>query len=210
MTARRRAVRRHRVPRLPLRLHRRGRLRDLRARRRRGRALPSALLADAGVKPIGLGARDSLRLEAGPLPLRPRHRRRRPRRSRPASPGRSRSAAARRAASPAPSASSASSPTAPTRMRVGIQPEGRAPAREGADDHDADGRRDRRRHLRRLRPDRRRPGRHGLCRRALRRAGHRLSARSCAARPLPAKVAPCRSSPHRYHRAEQLQEENPT
>ena len=51
--------------RLALRLHRRGRLRDLGRRGRRATALRDALLADERVKPIGLGARDSLRLEAG-------------------------------------------------------------------------------------------------------------------------------------------------
>ena len=52
----------------PVGLHRRRRLRDF-DNRRRGRAqLADALVADERVKPIGLGARDSLRLEAG-LPL---------------------------------------------------------------------------------------------------------------------------------------------
>ena len=49
------------------RLHRRGRRRDRRARRRSPPSLWRAL-ADAGVRPAGLGARDTLRLEAG-LPL---------------------------------------------------------------------------------------------------------------------------------------------
>ena len=39
-------------------------------------ALARALLAEPEVKPVGLGARDTLRLEAGPVPLRPRHRHR--------------------------------------------------------------------------------------------------------------------------------------
>ncbi len=50
---------------LPLRLHRRGRFRDLARRRTTPSALARALLAEPEVKPIGLGARDSLRLEAG-------------------------------------------------------------------------------------------------------------------------------------------------
>ena len=37
-------------------------------------ALARALLAQPEVKPIGLGARNSLRLEAGPVPVRQRHR----------------------------------------------------------------------------------------------------------------------------------------
>ena len=45
-------------------LHRRGRLRDLGAGRRCGRA-GRALLREPEVKPAGLGARDTLRLEAG-------------------------------------------------------------------------------------------------------------------------------------------------
>jgi aminomethyltransferase len=49
----------------PQRLHRRRRLRNLRARRPQAEALARALLAQPEVKPIGLGARNSLRLEAG-------------------------------------------------------------------------------------------------------------------------------------------------
>ena len=69
----------------------------------------------------------------GPLPLRPRHRRDHQSRSRRASPGRSRSGGAARAAFPAPSASRTSWPTDRKRKRVGIKPDGRAPAREGAE-----------------------------------------------------------------------------
>jgi glycine cleavage system aminomethyltransferase T len=47
------------------RLHRRRRLRDLGARRSRPKRLARALLAQPEVKPAGLGARDTLRLEAG-------------------------------------------------------------------------------------------------------------------------------------------------
>ena len=73
----------------------------------RVRAIVERLLSEPSVKLIGLGARDSLRLEAGPLPLRPRHRhddvagRGRARLVDPASGG------ARRAAFPAPSGCSA-------------------------------------------------------------------------------------------------------
>ena len=103
--------------------------------------LAELLLAEPEVKPIGLGARDSLRLEAGPLPLRPRHRRR-PRRPieagldlvDPEAPPRGRRLSGRRRAS------SARSRTARARVRVGIKPEGRAPAREGADIATPDGR----------------------------------------------------------------------
>ncbi len=65
------------------------------------------LLADDRVKPIGLGARDSLRLEAGSASTAMTSTRR-PRRSRRRSPGRSRSAGARRGAFRAQSACSAS------------------------------------------------------------------------------------------------------
>ena len=57
--------RRHAVLRHPLGLHRRGRLRDLAAGRATPRRSPRRLLAEPEVAPIGLGARDSLRLEAG-------------------------------------------------------------------------------------------------------------------------------------------------
>ena len=46
-------------------LYRRGRVRDLGARGAGARPLPEALLAQPEVAPIGLGARDCLRLEAG-------------------------------------------------------------------------------------------------------------------------------------------------
>ena len=52
----------------PLGLYRRGRLRDLGARARRVETVADLLADQPEVKPIGLGARDSLRLEAG-LPL---------------------------------------------------------------------------------------------------------------------------------------------
>ena len=50
------------------------------------------------------------------------------------------------------------------RQRVGIKPEGRAPAREGTIIQNAAGPRHRQHHLRRLRPHGQWPCRHGLCR----------------------------------------------
>ena len=49
----------------PHRLYRRGRLRDFAGRRAMPSVSPARLLAEPEVLPIGLGARDSLRLEAG-------------------------------------------------------------------------------------------------------------------------------------------------
>ena len=59
------AGRRLRLPRLALGLHRRGRLRDLGRRPTMPSSLRACSPADPAVQPIGLGARDSLRLEAG-------------------------------------------------------------------------------------------------------------------------------------------------
>ena len=64
MTAAEVALRRRSLPRHPLRLYRRGWLRDFAAGGGR-RGAGARLLAEPEVQPIGLGARDSLRLEAG-------------------------------------------------------------------------------------------------------------------------------------------------
>ena len=92
------------------------------------------------MKPIGLGARDSLRLEAG-LCLYGHDI------DETTSPGRGRSRLVDRQAPPqrrrlhrAPAASAGADATAPPRKRVGIKPEGRAPAREGTLITDDDGR----------------------------------------------------------------------
>ena len=116
---------------------------------RHAEAFWDALLADDRVKPIGLGARDSLRLEAG-LPLYGHDLdetdlpdRSRPQIRRQQAPPRS------RRLSPAAPASSASSPASLSRIRVGLLVEG-APARDGADILDAAGAVDRQGHQRRL------------------------------------------------------------
>ena len=49
----------------PLRLHRRGRLRNLHAPAHEAEQVAEAILAEPGVVPAGLAARDTLRLEAG-------------------------------------------------------------------------------------------------------------------------------------------------
>ena len=141
MTAPPATRRRRRLPRLALRLHRRGRLRDLgRGRRTRSSCRASCCWPSTGVKPIGLGARDSLRLEAGlclyghDIDETTSPDRGRPRLVDPEAPARA------RAASPAPSASRASwpnGPSAPARRhqarRPGAGPRGhRDPGRRRA------------------------------------------------------------------------------
>ena len=91
------------------------------------------LLAQPEVKPIGLGARDSLRLEAGPLPLRPRHRHHDDAdRGGPAVEHRQ-GAPRRRAAFPGAAVIQKQIAEGAPRKRVGLLPEGKAIAREGAE-----------------------------------------------------------------------------
>ena len=164
----------------------------------RGRAFARLLLAEPGVAPIGLGARDSLRLEAGlclygheldetAIP------------SKRGSAGRSRSAAASRAAFPAPSAFGARWLKG---RRAGASACGPRDGRRRAKARRSYRRRraDRRRHLRRLWPERRRADRDGLCRRAY--AARRNARRSRRARQ-DADVrasSHCRFHPHAYYR----------
>ena len=84
-------------------------------------------------------------------------------------------------------------------MRVGIKPEGRAPAREGTEIRSHRGRTDRQGHVRRLRPERQRPDRHGLCRKRLRRARHAVQL-IVRGKELPASVVALPFVPHRYVR----------
>ncbi len=188
------------VLRHPLRLHRRGRVRDLGRRR-----IDAAALAEAAARRARGRADRSRRARLAAarsraLPLRPRHRRdddpdrgRTRLDDRQAPPRRGR--LSRRRRDPA-----RSSPRAPPRKRVGIRPDGRAPAREDTAIVDAAGDADRRGHQRRLRPVGRRPDRDGLCRRRPCRRRHRRSRSSCAACRGPARVVPLPFVPHRYYR----------
>ena len=144
---RRRAVLRH-----ALRLYRRGRVRDFGA----GRATPRASPSGCSPSPRSRRSGSARATRCGSRPgsastattsTRPR------RRSRPISPGRSASAAAPRAAFPAPrSILRQLRRGRRARKRVGIRPDGRAPAREGTAIVDAAGSAIGTRHQRRLRP----------------------------------------------------------
>ena len=84
------------------------------------------------MQPIGLGARDSLRLEAGSASTATTSTRP-PARSRRAWYGRSRSAAASEGGFPGAARIQDELANGPKRRRVGIRPDGRAPAREGTE-----------------------------------------------------------------------------
>ena len=116
------------------------------------------------MQPIGLGARDSLRLEAG-LCL---YGHDIDETTSPVEAGLAWSIQKRRRSEGGfPGAERIQDELAngPKRRRVGIRPDGRAPAREGTEILSPAGDAHRRRHLGRLRPQRQRPRRHGLCRR---------------------------------------------
>ena len=108
------------------------------AGRRTRASVAERLLAEPEVAPIGLGARDTLRLEAGlclyghdidetTTPVEA------------GLPGPSASAAAPKAGFPAPPIVLRQLAEGPRRKRVGILPDGRAPAREGTESLDARG-----------------------------------------------------------------------
>ena len=152
------------------------------------------LLAEPEVAPIGLGARDSLRLEAG-LCL---YGHELDENTDPIEAGLSWSIQKRRRLEggfPGAARIQKALTEGPARRRVGLRPDGRAPAREGAEIVDAAGARDRPRHLGRLRPQRRRADRDGLCRqrkRCVRRSAVAHRARQAARR---ARRAPAFPSP---------------
>ena len=179
----------------PLGLYRRGRLRDLGRRGRPPRRSPTLLVAEPEVKPIGLGARDSLRLEAG-LPLyghdldrdddagrgRPRLR--------------ALQAPARRGRLPGRRAHrSPSSSSGAVRKRVGLLVEGRQPVREGALVVDGEGNEVGKVTSGGFSPSLEAADRHGLCAGRLGRARHRAHARA-ARQDLPRRRSRrCPSSP---------------
>ena len=128
-----RPCRRHRLLGLPLGLHGRGRVRNL-GSGRRPKAFPQDCCPAGDVLPIGLGARDSLRLEAGlclyghdidtstsPVEARAGM-------GDPEEPPPWRCAGGRLSGRRAGFSRSSSGPA---RRRVGLRPEGRAPMREG-------------------------------------------------------------------------------
>lgn len=104
-----------------------------------GIPLATMLLADPAVKPIGLGARDSLRLEAG-LPL---HGHDIDTTTSPIEAGLAFSIAKRRRVEggfPGAARIQRELKEGPARKLVGLKPEGRAPVREGTEIRDASGR----------------------------------------------------------------------
>ena len=154
------------------------------------------LLADARVKPIGLGARDSLRLEAG-LPLYGHDL------DETVSPIEASLGFAvskrRREAADFPGARRILKEYAGdlSRVRVGLLVEG-APAREGAEILDAAG--DRHGHQRRLLALAQPPDRHGLRPAGARRARHEARRLGPRGRAQAATVTPLPFVPHRYFR----------
>ena len=114
----------------PLRLYRRGRVRDFAAGQRTPRRSREALLREPEVAPIGLGARDSLRLEAG-LCL---YGHDIDETTTPIEAGLAWTIGKRRRAEggfPGAAIILRQLAEGPRRKRVGIRPDGRAPAREG-------------------------------------------------------------------------------
>ena len=161
-------------------------------------AFARRLLADPEVAPIGLGARDSLRLEAG-LCL---YGHELDETIDPVEAGLAWSIQKRRRVEggfPGAARIQAALADGPARKRVGLLPEGRAPAREGAEIVDALGRRDRPRHLRRLRRRARRADRHGLCRESAAAPGTPVSL-MVRGKPLRRASSPLPFDPHAYHR----------
>ena len=132
---------------------------------------------------------------SGPLPLRPRHRRDH-------QPGRSRSRLVDRQAPPRrrrlhrrrPRAD-AKSPTGASRKRVGIKPEGRAPAREGTVITDASGRQIGIITSGGFGPTVNGPVAMGYVETRIRRTRHTAFSSSCATSPCRPRSSPCPSSP---------------
>ena len=196
MTARDVEHRRHRLRRLALRLHRRGRLRNLGApgRRRCAReetARRSARAADRARRARLTPPRSR------PLPLRPRHRhddiadRSRSRLEHPEA-ATHRRRVSRRRAHPG---RTRQRPETPARRHQARRPRARA-RRHG--DSRRGRRQDRHDHVRRLRPERQRPDRHGLRAADQRQRRHESAAARCAASRCRPKSSKLPFAPHRY------------
>ena len=178
----------------PLGLYRRGRVRDFGPGRRR-RALADALVADERVKPIGLGARDSLRLEGGLAALRPRSRPSRRRRSWPAS---TFAINKRRRAEGGFAGAMrilAELENGPPQKRVGFDVDGRQPVREGALVLDGEGNEVGRVTSGGFSPSLQRPIAMGYVATPSRRGRHRAEARAARQAVRRARRRRCRSSP---------------
>ena len=183
----------------PLGLYRRGRVRNLAAGARAAAELADAIAGQHELKPIGLGARDSLRLEAG-LPL---YGHDLDRQTTPVEAGLAFAITKRRRAEGGFAGGTGSSPSSQTgrpQKRVGLDVEGRQPVREGALIVDGEGNEVGKVTSGGFSPCLEAPDRHGLCRaprspRPARRSTSR-SAASCSTRRSP----PMPFVPHRYHR----------
>ncbi len=162
-------------------------------------ALAQKLLAAPGVKPIGLGARDSLRLEAGlclyghdidqattPIEANLAWTISKRRRAEGGFPG---AAVVQRQLK-----------DGPARLRIGIQPEGRAPAREGTELADASGAAIGKITSGGFGPSVNGPVAMGYVARASAAIGTKLQA-MVRGKKLPARVAALPFVPHRYHKS---------
>ena len=164
----------------------------------RAEELARLLLAEPEVAPIGLGARDSLRLEAG-LCL---YGHDIDETTTPVEAGLAWSISKRRRAEggyPGDAVVAAQLRDGPARKRVGIRPEGRAPAREHTEITDADGNRIGEVTSGGFGPTVDGPVAMGYVPAAAAEPGTPLSL-VVRGKPLPARVAPLPFAPHRYHR----------
>ena len=170
-----------------------------RCRRRAAAALADAIAAHELAKPIGLGARDSLRLEAG-LPL---YGHDLDTRTTPVMAGLTFAINKRRRAEggfPGAMRILAELKMGPLEQRVGLDVDGRQPVREGALDPRRRRQRGRQDHQRRLFAFAAAPDRNGLCCKPSRRGPARRVKLEQRGKLFDARVVPMPFVPHRYHR----------